>query len=145
MSELIIFSSTIMCSMCYYNKVEFLQNHFHNRNQIFRACNNGGSTILAKIFETNLHKIQSCKHFKRFMSSFTNASWDQIKIFEDVQLFKNVIVNSKSTLFCSSWLKTSYYLYGEKLLHVKLQSLIVFHRCNIHGQTVLWFLNTNNH
>lgn len=32
------------------------------------------------------------------MSSFTNVC-DQIKIFEDVQLFKNVIVNSKSTLF----------------------------------------------
>lgn len=82
----------------YYNKVEFLQNNFHYRNQIFRACDNGGSTILATIFKKILHTIQSCKHFKRFMSSFTNAC-DKFKIFEDVELFKNVIVNSKSTLF----------------------------------------------
>lgn len=89
-----------MYSMCYYNKVEFLQNNLHYRNQIFRACDNGGSTILATIFLKYLHTIQSCKQFKRFLSSFTNAC-DQIKIFEDlpVQLFKNVIVNSKSTSF----------------------------------------------
>lgn len=36
--------------MCY-NKVEFLQNRLHYRNQIFRACDNGVCTILATIFK----------------------------------------------------------------------------------------------